>query len=501
MCAFSVGDIITNSARRYPHKPAVISEGRRVSYAELNDRANRLANALLEQGIKKGDRVAILFYNSPEFVESCFAVLKAGAVVVPLNFRLAGPELADMISDSDAAMLIYDAEFSQVISLIRPKLHSIRNYVAYHGDLIEASSSEEPGVSVGMDDGCAIFYTGGTSGFPKGAYKTHSNELWVAVGSLASVRQSYDDVVLAVAPLFHTATWEVLALPTLWLGNTLVVAKAFEPARIVEVIQKERVTITLLIPTMATAIWGLPDIAKHDLSSLRIYVSAGAVMPGELKRKILAYLPDVKFLDCYGSTEGGWITNLSPESAARKDACQGLPTFRARIVDEDGHDITRGEVGEVIVQSPAIMKEYYNTPEETQKAIKAGWFHTGDLARLDEEGYVYIVDRKKDMMISGGENIYSAEVERVICSHPKVLEAAVVGLPHEKWGEQVTAAVVLKPGEEMTESEVIAFCRQSIAGYKCPKRVLFDSQPLPRTPLGKISKKALREQLSRHPHS
>ena len=505
----NVGRVLARNGRYHPEKTAIIFEGRRISYQELNNRANRLYHGIMGMGVKKGDKVAILFYNSPQFIESYFAIVKAGAVVVPLNFRLAARELEYQIDNSDAAILIYSEEFKEVIESIRSNLKKVKEYICWGEDipsgsvdyekLIAGSPDPEPQVEVNEEDGCVIYYTAGTTGLPKGAYRTHHNVLWTAAGYTIAFSFSFDDIISGFPPFFHLAGFEAFTLPTFVVGGTVVVAKAFDPQKAIKAIQDEKVTTTFMVPAMSIAVWNLPDINNYDLSSLRIYMTASAPLATEMKKKIIKNLPHVKFFEGYGMTETGELTELPPKDAMRKDMCVGIPAFhvRIRLVDDEGKDVPRGEIGEVVAQGPCIIREYYKEPEKTKETIRDGWFHTGDLGRFDEEGYLYLVDRKKDMVLTGGENVYSAEVENVIFKHPKVLEASIIGLPDEKWGEVVTAVVVLKPEEKMTEEELIDLCRKDLAGYKCPKVVKFLDTPLPRNTFGKVLKRELREKFSK----
>lgn len=503
---FDVGSVLTGAAHFFSSQTAVVFEGKRITYSELNNRANRLANGLLSKGVKKGDKVSILFYNSPQFIESYFATVKTGAVAVPLNFRLAGKEIAYQIDHSDSTVLIYSEEFSEVIDSIRPELAKVKTYLCDGGlpgvinyeELIAGYPSKEPAVDISSQDGCGIYYTGGTTGFPKGAYRSHQNIFLTSFTSLFCLSFRAGDVTLGLPPFFHLVGWDDVALSTFMIGGRLIVMKRYDPEKTVQIIEKEKVGVIFLVPTMIADIFSLPNLDKYDLSCLRVCCSGGAIIPTWVKRKIMEHLPQAGFVDGYGCTEGAWISSLSPHKAAEKDLCQGIPTplVKVRVVDNEGRDVPQGEVGEVIESGPMCIREYYNAPQATAETIKEGWVHTGDMASLDEEGYIYIVDRKKDMIISGGENIYSAEVESVIYTHPKVSEVAVVGLPHKRWGEQVTAVVVLKPGQEMSKEELIDFCRESIAGYKCPKRVIFTKEPLPRSGADKVLKRALRESLS-----
>jgi fatty-acyl-CoA synthase len=504
--SIDVGSALTRAAGLFPGKTVIVFEGQRTSYAGLNERVNRLANGLMKLGVKKGDKVAILFYNCPQFVESYYAIVKIGAVVVPLNFRLAMPELLYQVDNSDCVTFIYSAEFSEVLSSLRAQLPKVRSYICHGGvaaantmdyeKMLANSTVDEPNIDIQMDDGCDIFYTSGTTGLPKGAFRTHKNVIWVAVTCSLSLRFGPDEVALITTPYFHIVS-NYMTLGTFFFGGTLVMAKAFDPAKAAEIIQKEKVTHVWMVPTMGFALMNMPEIDKYDLSSLRVYTTGGSPMPNELKMKIKEHLPNVYFTESYGSTETGWITSHGPAGIAYREG-QGLPAFsmKVRIVDDNDRDVPRGEVGEIVVKGPLAVQSYYKDPEKTQETIKNGWFHLGDLAKFDEDGYLQIVDRKKDMILSGGENVYSVEGERVLSTNPKILEAVVIGLPHEKWGEQVTAVVVLNPGQEMTEKELIDFCRKSLAGYKCPKAVKFSKEPLPRSSFGKVLKRELRKQFS-----
>lgn len=504
--AFSLGDFFARAGKYFSNKDAIIFEDKRFTYGQINNRVNKLSNALLDLGIKKGEKVAILFYNSPQYIESYFAVIKTGALIVPLNFRLARPELIYQINDSDSSSLIYGSEFSEIIELIRPELPKIRHYICYgekvstnvinYEELLLNYPSSEPNIDIGLEEECAIYYTAGTTGYPKGSFETHNNLLWDGILTIMCCGYRADDIILCIAPFFHVGVWRTIFLPCLWLGNTLVVEKTFEPERALQIIEKEKVTSVFLVPSMSVTVLSLLDKEKYDLSSLRIYLTGGAPTPIELRKRITEFLPNVELIDCYGTTETSWIAYYPPGAASKGDTA-GVPIFKVRVVNERGEDMPPGEMGEVVVNSgPRPFRGYYNDPEKTKEVTKGGWFYTGDMAKLDEEGYLYVVDRKKDMILSGGENVYSAEVERVIYSHPKILEVATIGLPDEKWGEQVTAVVNLKPGEEMSEEELIKFCRKELAGYKCPKKVIFLNEPLPKSGTGKILKRELRERFS-----
>ncbi len=490
---FAIGDILTRSAKYFPERTAVVFEGRRLSYAEINDRVNRLANGLMDIGIKKGDNVVTLFYNSSHIIESNFAVAKIGAIAVPLNYRLAAPELSYVINNSASKVVICGAEFLEVLDKLLPQLPQVKHCICdsetispgmlSYEKVIAKSSNQEPYVDIGLEDGYHIYYTSGTTGFPKGLYATHRKALWSIIAHVVTFGYRDYDISLGLLPFYHLGGWINSVVPFLLLGGTVITAKAFDIVGLLEAIERERITYAITVPTVSARLCNFPDIGKYDLTSLRVYVSMGAVMPFELKKKIMEHVPNVSFIDGYGLTENmGGVAHIPPIDALRKEMSGGMVDFdtRVRIVDEGGKDLPQGQVGEIVVQSPRVL-EYYLNKEATKEAIKDGWFHTGDLAMWDEEGYVCFVDRKKDMIVTGGENVYSAEVENIIYRHPKIAEAAIIGLPDKQWGDRVTAVVVLKPNEEMTEQELKDFCREHLAGYKCPKEVKFLNEPLPKS--------------------
>lgn len=500
---YSVSDWLRRGAQYYPGKQCLVIDNERITYGDLDERVNRLTNGLISKGINKGDHIAFLFLNSSQLVETYFAIAKAGAVSVPLNTRLSGREYSYMMSNSDSKMLIYGSEFFQAIESIRTELTSVEivldsetvpiGTIKYE-DLIAKSPSNDPNVEVGWNDGCVIYYTAGTTGTPKGAFRTHSNVTTCAANSAFYFGTGFDATWLGFPPWFHLGGTECFLLPSILTGARMVTEKTFDPVKVLELIEKEKVTTAFLVPAMSIMLLNFPEINKYDRSSVRVYVSGTAPTPEDLKRKILEYFPNASYIDAYGMTEAGLISVLPPQDALRKEMCVGFPihNVRMRLVDDQDIDVPVGEVGEVILQGPQIFSEYYNDREKTLNETKGGWFHTGDLGRLDKENYLYLVDRKKDMIISGGENVYSAEVESVMFDHPKVLEAATIGLPDDKWGERVTAIVVLKEGQEMNEQELIDFCRDRLAHYKCPKQVIFLNEPLPRTSYGKVLKRELR---------
>ena len=501
----NIGGFLRRAAERHGDKPALIFEGQKISFRQLNTRVNRLARALLSLGARKGDKVGLLFFNSPEFVESFLAAAKIGAIVVPLNFRLVGRELSYILNHSDSRFVFLGADFSEVIRGIQGNLGPVEKYIVA-GDfshppmlryerLIAKEVDEELGILVQEEEEAAILYTSGTTGRPKGAVITHKNIIWNEINYIIDKDLRVSDVALLVSPMFHAGGLNNM-LSHIFLGSTLVLHRQFSPQAVMEDIEKEKITVLqTMAPTMYNLILQLPDLRRYNVSSVRSVMSGGAILPVETKRKIQELFPGAGIQDSYGLTEvTSTGTALKPEFALQKIACVGKPFFTldARLVDEQGQDVAAGQVGEILLRGPNVMKEYYKDSGATGETLRGGWLHTGDLARKDAEGFLYIVDRKKDMIISGAENIYPREIEEVLYTHSKILEAAVIGVPDAVWGEAVKAVVVLKPGEKMTAAEVIDFCKVNLASYKKPRSVDFVPE-LPKTTSGKIAKMILRE--------
>ncbi len=503
----SIGDTLTLTAGKYPDKTAIINYGANsFTFREFNDRVNMLANALIALGIRKGDRVAYLFFNSSQFMETHYAVAKAGAVGVPLNFRLVGRELAYQINQSDSICVIFGTEFKEVMGKIKQELPGVK-YFIYDGaqekdllgyeKLIAGSKPTEPGVEVNLYDENLILYTAGTTGLPKGAILSHRNSLFNGITMVMDYKFRSDDIFQIIPPLYHSASLNAFAVTGVLLGTTMVIHKQVNPKEILASIQDSKVTCTWGPATLLRMTISYPEIKKYDLSSVRLVINGAMYMPAEMRKEVLFHFPNAVLGDTYGMTEASPCTTILPPSdALRKPASVGIPltVCDVKIFNEQGEEMPTGEVGE-IVNRGNFMKGYYKNEEATAQAIKGGWFYTGDLGRKDEEGFIYLVDRKKDMIVSGGENVYSKEVEEVIALHPKVFEVAVLGLPDPKWGEVVTAAVAPMPGKEITEQEIIEHCRKNLAGYKCPKMVKF-VEALPKNPAGKIMKRELKEKFS-----
>jgi long-chain acyl-CoA synthetase len=501
-------EMINTNAQRYADKTALVGEDRSYTFEEVNRRINSLVHALADLGVEKGDRVGILAYNCPQYFE-VFGLAKAGRICVPLNHRSVGRELAYLINNSGLNTLIVGSEFVDVVKSIRHELEEVRNLIcldaetegmASYEELISSYPSDEPADEVAADEPAALYYTSGTTGHPKGATHTHKSllaEIAVHQGSF-----SPDDVVLCVMPFFHVGGSAAHLFPAFAYGATSVIHNGFNETDVLEAIAKRRVTYVGLVPAMIIRLLEHPDLDEYELSSLRTIMYVGAPMPPEALKRGLARFGQV-FSQLFGQTETLNVAVLKKEDhklegSAREvkkleSAGQPFGHGEMRIVDQQGRDVPPGEVGEILARSDRMMIGYWGAPEDTAETIEEdGWLHTGDVGRLDEDGYVYLVDRQKDMIISGGENIYSREVEDVLYMHAAVLEAAVVGVPDKKWGESVKAVVVLKDGVEVSEEELIDFCKEHLASYKKPRSVEF-RDALPKTGSGKIKKAEIRE--------
>jgi long-chain acyl-CoA synthetase len=505
-----IKDILSRSVKFYPDKTAVTFKESRLTYQEFSIRVKKLVSALLNLGVKKGDRIPVLQDNCHQYIELYFAIPEIGAVIVPLNYRLGKRELLHILNDITPKVMFVGKDFLDVIDLIKPELKtSISNYICVEGphrgmesyeDLLTNSSETEAGCEIDEGDVALQIYTSGTTGRPKGAMLTHRNVVSNTITATLERRRFENDIYLGVVPVFHVAVENVLQM--LYVGGRVILLKQFDSKTVLEMIEKEKVTFITLVPAMINFLLDDPDIGKYDLSSLSLLFYGASPMPVDrLKKAIEVFKCD--FMQTFGQTEASpMISILQPkdhivdgsEGEMEKLASCGREAFNVevKIVDEDDKEVATGEVGEIAVRGHNVMKGYWNMPEETAKTLRNGWLHTGDMGRMDDEGYIYIVDRKKDMIISGGENIYPKEIEEVLYTHPSILEAAVIGVPDEKWGEAVKAVVVLKEGKKATEEEIIEFCKENLASYKKPKSVDF-VETLPRTPSGKVLKPELRK--------
>jgi long-chain acyl-CoA synthetase len=507
------GDILKRNTNKFPAKTAIVSEGVRLTFREFNERVNRLANALLKKGLNKGDRIGALVHNCHQFMEIYFAAAKTGGIFCPYNNHLKQWELKDILDYSTPRFLFVDTDFGSMVSVLKPELAFVEQFIAIRpSDLpfmedyeafLSKGSSDEPAVKVLEDDVLSIIFTAGTTGKPKGAMRTHRHLIADAVASVIELRVEYDEKVLITFPMYHVACEDNIVRHS-FMPNTFYIKRegSFDPAETLEYIAQEGITRCQMVPTMIHSLIQVPDVSKYDLSSLKLILYAGSSMPVALLKKALAIFP-CGFAQLYGQTESGpFTTALKPEDhimdGSEKKfarlASSGKPVlnYEIRIVDEEDNDVPVGEVGEIVGRSEAMMKGYWQMPEETAKKLKNGWLHTGDLGRFDEDGYVYIVERKNDLIISGGVNVYPREIEEVLYQHPSVSEASVIGLPDEHWGEIVKAVIVLKAGAIATEDEIREFCGKRLAGFKKPKSVEFWKE-LPKSPQGKILKKEIRQ--------
>ncbi len=490
-----VGSWTARRARKTPGQAAIVHDGTITSYAELHDRVIRLAASLRARGIGRGDRVAYLGPNHPAFLEAMFATWAAGGVFVPLNARLAVPEISQQLAGAGAAMLFCAAERADaardpgVIAAVGTVVQAGPGYES----LIAAGSGGWADEPVSLDDPCLIMYTSGTTGLAKGATLTHGNITWNAVNVLVDTDLRSDEVALVVAPLFHTAALNMLSLPVLLKGGTLVIEAAFDPGRALSLIARHRVSVMFGVPAIYDAIAARPEWESADLSSLRTLLCGGAPVP---LATIECYLGrGLSFIQGYGMTEAApGVLLLDAAHAQSKAGSAGLPHFftDVRIAGQDGADAASGERGEILVAGPNVMSGYWNQPEATAAAVTDGWLRSGDVATADEDGYVFVTDRLKDVIISGGENIYPAEVENALRAHPAVADCAVIGVADQRWGEVGRAVVVLRAGADAGERDILEFLDGRIARYKIPKSVRF-SDGLPRTATGKIAKRILRE--------
>ncbi|MCX4855459.1 long-chain fatty acid--CoA ligase [Streptomyces canus] len=487
-------------ARKTPHRTALIHGDTTFTYAELHTRVTRLAHALRARGIRRGDRVAYLGPNHPSYLETLFAAGSLGAVFVPLNTRLAGPEIGYQLSDSGARALVYGPSHAGLVAGL-PGSTDVRTYVevgAEYEQLLAESAAEPIDEPVTADDTCIIMYTSGTTGRPKGAMLTHGNLTWNAINVLVDTDLIADERALVSAPLFHTAGLNMLTLPVLLKGGTCVLVEAFEPNATFDLIEQHRITFMFGVPTMFEQVARHPRWADADLSSLRILTCGGSPVSTPL---IAAYQErGLTFLQGYGMTEASPGTLfLDAEHAISKAGSAGVPHFFSdvRVVRPDLAPVDVDETGEVVLRGPHVMPGYWGLPEETAASFADGWFRSGDAARVDEDGYVFIVDRIKDMIISGGENIYPAEIEDLLLGHPDIAECAVIGVPDDKWGEVPRAVVVPREGATPDPDEVLASLAGRLAKYKIPKSVVI-ADGLPRTASGKLLKSRVRKRFGSH---
>lgn len=506
-----IGDYLARRELYSPDRLAFIDAGKspewRLTFREANRRANKLANWLKSKGIGKGDRVAILAKDGYEHLDLFFACSKLGAVHTALNWRSHWRELLEIFNYTNPKILIFSDDFKEGVSQLIANyqlsiLHldgdGLPSSLYFESTLQSASDSAVTCPSLEAEDTAALIFTGGTTGLPKAAEVSHRMIAWNTLNTVIH-DVTHNDVYLNVFPMFHTGGLFVYTLPQVIFGGTTILIRAFDPAQVLNLLEREKVTIFAAVPTMYQMLTTAPNWESADLSALRFCTSGGAPLPVPLVEKYTQE-KGIRFKQGFGMTEfGPGIFALAPEDAIRKAGSIGRPNFfvDAKIVDEQNQFLGPNEAGELILKGPSYSSGYFNNPEATQSAVdERGYFHTGDIARYDEEGYFYIVDRKKDMFISGGENVYPAEIEKTLYQHPSVHMCAVIGLPDQKWGEVGKACVVLKPNQSVTEDELLKFMTERLAKYKVPKSVSF-MDALPISAAGKILKRELRDQFTK----
>ncbi|GAA3238929.1 long-chain fatty acid--CoA ligase [Pseudonocardia petroleophila] len=505
-----IGHWVTRRAFLHGERTAFVSGDDHYSYTDVDRRTDQVASALRDLGVRKGDRVAVLLVNSVEFMELLLGCAKIGAITVPINVRLAGPEIGYILADSGADVFAFHEPLADgaVAALAEPGVrvrHRIRVWgPARDGEIgydafLSGGAAEPFHGDVDGSDVAFIMYTSGTTGRPKGAMLTHDNLLWNAVnvlGTAHGLRGS--DVTVAVAPMFHIGGLGVHTLPLLYAGGTSVILPSFDPVGTLKAMAESRATVQFMVPAMWSALTRVPDFDSYDLSALKLAMGGGSPVP----LTVIDFMQQrgVPFSEGFGMTETAPLVSiLETDHVTAKAGSIGRVAVHvdARIVDPDDRDLPPDTVGELLVRGRNVFVGYWMKPAATAEAFRSGWFHTGDLGRIDPEGFITLVDRKKDMIISGGENVYPIEVEQVLFQHPGVLDAAVVGGPDEKWGERVVAVVVADPaaGAEPAAEDLIAWCRDRLAHFKCPREVHLVAE-LPRNATGKLLKTELRKRFT-----
>jgi fatty-acyl-CoA synthase len=507
-----IGDLVTRSAARHPDKIALVFGSTRYTYRALEQTINRAANALSARGIRRGERVALFSRNNDAYVILYFALARLGALSVPINFMLNASEVAYILGHCGARGLIVQeclhataaaalqqlAEPPTLCGLLRESANALPAGWQEARDWLEHPLQRSPHDPVPEEEPIQIMYTSGTESRPKGAVLSSRNLLAQYASCIIDGEMSGTDIELHALPLYHCAQLHAFLCPGLYLGATNILLPGAEPACMLELIERERITKLFCPPTVWIALLRHADFARRDLSSLAKGYYGAAVMPPQIIRELHERLPGLRLFNVYGQTEMSPLaTVLKPQDQLRKLGSAGRPVVHVetRVVDEQDRPVPPGTTGEIVHRGPQVMLGYWNDPEKNAAAFRNGWFHSGDLGVFDEEGYLRVLDRKKDMIKSGGENVASREVEEVLYQHPAVAEAAVIGMPDERWIEAVTAAVVLRPGSQTTAPALIGFCRARLAGFKTPKKIVI-LERLPKNASGKILKRELRTQLA-----
>ena len=507
-----ISHILPRACAMFPHRLAMWDGDARFTFAEMGQRVNALVGALKAKGVKQGDRVALLDVNSHRYAEAYYACAQAGMVFVPLNSRLAVPELTYILNDCGAKALLLSDGFFAVYEGLDKATSTLELAIAYgkgpfpkgafdYEKIVADATPNTTIAPVDLSDVAQIYYTSGTTGDPKGVCLTYGNMIASAFDSLVGLSLTERDIWLHAAPMFHLVdAWSIWSLPMIGAAQAVV---HFTPERLMDVVSRTKSTATALPPTLINMMSDHPKLGSYDLSTLRFIMYGGSPTPIGILRKAVKTMPTT-YIHGYGITETSGITTLlspddfcadgSPERVAlTASAGRAVVNIQLEIAGDDGKQLSTGEVGEIVIGGSRVMKGYWNKPKHTADALRDGWYHTGDMGYLDNEQRLFVVDRKKDMIISGGENVYSVEVENVLSVHPAVREVAVIGVPDERWGEAVKAVIVLNEGAAASAEELLQFCNGRIAGYKIPKSVDFSSELLPKTGPGKIAKRRLRD--------
>ncbi len=503
---YTLAHIARKGALNYADRTAVVFEDTRLTYKELNDRVNRLADALSTQGFKKGEAIAVLAENTHKYLEIYFAAAKLGMSLTPLNFRLADPEITHIINDSESKHLFVGDGYEERVQQIRKEIKEVQTFISMdnpmdgcliYEELIDSGSTKEPDLIVDENDMAVLFYTGGTTGLPKGVMQSHRNLMTGVISATIPLAFTKEDATCFILPMFHVSLWPALCI--LMVGGKVVINRKPDLNKILQLIQDEKCTHINAVPTLYGWLLEHCDLSQYDLTSLRSITYAGSPFPTEMLKKCIQAFGPI-FQQGYGMTECLGGTGLKQEDHELEGPRSRLLTSAGKeslgvdvcVMDEEGNRAKTEEIGEICIRGASVMMGYWKNPEATKKAIRDGWYHTGDMGYLDKEHYLFLVDRKSDMIVTGGENVYPKETELVLYKHDAVSMAAVVSAPDEKWGERVQAVVTLKPGMTVTEAELIDFCKKRLAGYKVPKAIEF-WEALPTTPVGKILRKDIKK--------
>ncbi len=515
----TLSDAIATHARLKPNKLGARDSRRSLTYAQWNERASRLADSLLNQGLKHGDRVGLLAYNCLEWMEIYVALARAGLVAVPVNFRLTGPEIAYILNNAEVSAVIAGTEFCDTLNKQKNamKLPANRHIVIGHASqagwisyeaLISKGNPARTFSPVAPDSMCALMYTSGTTGKPKGAIRNHQGSYLIALATALEMGFSQDDTGLLVMPMCH-ANSLYFATTFMHIGAPCIVddKRSFDPEALLATLSGEKVTFTSLVPTHYIMMLSLPKETKqkYDVSSVGKLLVSSAPARRDTKLAILEHFTNGKLYELYGSTEAGWVTLLRPDEQLTKLGSVGREwsgSGNIRLLNDKRQEVADGEVGELYSRTPYVFDGYWKNTEKTAEAFDGNWCSVGDMAYRDADGYIWLVDRKSNMIISGGENVYPSEVEGAIGAHPAVKDVAVIGMPHEKWGESVHAVVVLHEGQKASEADLRQWCRERLAGFKCPSRVSFIAdQAMPRSATGKILHRTLRTHFAKEDRS